>query len=123
MDRKLRKASHSVYSLKVHLVWITKYRYAVIGREMAIRIRDLIRQDCDRLDIQIISGIVSKDHVHIFISYPPKISISEIVKTLKGRSSKKIQQEFLELKRRYWGQRFWGIGYGAFSYIYQISPA
>jgi len=82
---------------------------------MAIRIRDLIRQDCDRLDIQIISGIVSKDHVHIFISYPPKISISEIVKTLKGRSSKKIQQEFLELKRRYWGQHFWGIGYGAFS--------
>ena len=79
------------------------------------RIREIIRQDCEKLDIQIISGVVSPDHIHLFINYPPNLRISDIVKQLKGRSSRKIQQEFVELRKRYWGRHFWGIGYGAFS--------
>ena len=112
---KLRSASHSVFSMKVHIVWITKYRYKVLTQDIGLRVRELIRQDCAKMDIQIISGVVSGDHVHLFISYPPKLCVSEIVQQLKGRSSKKIQQEFSELRRRYWGRHFWGIGYGAFS--------
>ena len=112
---KFRHASHSVFSLKVHLVWITKYRYSVLNQEIGTYARELIRQDCAGMDIQILSGVVSKDHIHLFISYPPKFSISHIVKQLKGRSSKKIQEKFPELKKRYWGRHFWGIGYGAFS--------
>ena len=115
MKKKFRKASHTVFCLHVHLVWITKYGYSVLCKKVGTRVRDLIRQDCASMDVQIISGVVSKDHIHLFISYPPKLSISHIVQRLKGRSSRRIQEEFSSLRRRYWGRHFWGIGYGAFS--------
>ena len=113
--RSYRKASHSVYDLKVHLVWITKYRYKVLTQDIGKRIREIIRQICESKDIQIIKGRVSQDHVHIYVSYPPKISVSEMIRFFKGRSSRKIQEEFPQLSKRYWGKHFWGIGYAAFS--------
>jgi putative transposase len=67
------------------------------------------------MEIRILKGVVSKDHIHIHIEYAPKYSISTIVKQMKGRSSRLLQKEFAHLKKRYWGQRFWGRGYGAFS--------
>ena len=106
--RPKRTATHSVYDLKVHLVWITKYRYKVLTREVGERIRELIRQTCDALDIEIIQGLVSKDHVHLYVSYPPKLSVSDMVKRFKGRTSRKIQQEFPHLSKRYWGKHFLG---------------
>ncbi len=113
--RSYRKSTHTVHDLKVHLVWITKYRYKVLTKQVGVRIRDIIRQTCELNDIEIIQGRVSKNHIHLYISYPPKLSVSEIVKRLKGRSSKKIQEEFPQLGRKYWGKHFWGIGYAAFS--------
>ena len=113
----VRKGSHSIHQLHVHLVWSTKYRYEVLRGDIQIRCRDLIRQSCDSLDIQILKGVVSKDHIHIHLhlSYPPKLSISEILKRLKGRSAKILLMEYSELKKRYWGGHLWGIGYGAWS--------
>ena len=111
----IRKGSHSVHQLHVHLVWSTKYRYEVLRGDIQVRCRDLIRQTCDSLDIQILKGVVSKDHVHLHISYPPKLSISDIMKRLKGRSAKLLLLEYSELKKRYWGGHLWGIGYGAWS--------
>ncbi len=108
-----RKSSHTIHQLQVHLVWITKYRYHVLGGEVQLRSRELIKQTCNSLDIQIIKGVVSKDHIHLHISYPPKLSVSDIVKRLKGRSAKLLLSEYPELKRRYWGGHLWGIGYGA----------
>ena len=113
--RSYRKSSHTIYDLKVHLIWITKYRYQVLTKEVGLRGRDIIRQVCDQNDINIITGVVSKDHVHLYISYPPKLSVNDIVKKLKGRSSKKLQEEFPQLSKRYWGKHFWAIGYAAFS--------
>jgi len=113
--RPYRKSSHTVYDLKVHLVWITKYRYNVLTKEVGYRIRDIIRQICDANDIQVIEGRVSRDHIHLYVSYPPKLSVSEMVRRMKGRSSKRIQEEFPQLGKRYWGKHFWGIGYAAFS--------
>ena len=60
-------------------------------------------------------GVVSKDHVHMLIEYLPSKSISELVKRMKGRTSRLLQQEYPALKRRYWGKYFWVIGYGAWS--------
>ena len=111
----IRKGSHSVHQLHVHLVWSTKYRYSVLQGEIQLRCRDLIRQVCDTMDVRILKGVVSKDHVHLHLSYPPKVSISDLVKRLKGRSARMMLDEFSELKRRYWGQHLWGIGYGAWS--------
>ncbi len=82
---------------------------------MACRIRDLLRQICEANDIQIVKGHVSKDRIHLYVSYPPKLSVSEMIKRLKGRSSKMIQAEFPELGAKFWGRHFWGIGYAAFS--------
>ena len=113
--QNVRKGSHSTHQLHVHLIWSTKYRYEVLRGDIQIRCRDLIRQICDTLDIQILKGVVSKDHVHLHLSYPPKLSISEILKRLKGRSAKILLSEYTELKKRYWGGHLWGIGYGAWS--------
>src|SRR6266705_6622069 len=110
-----RKGSHSVHELHVHIVWSTKYRYAVLRGDIQIRCRDLIRQISDALDVRILKGVVSKDHVHLHVSYPPKISVSDLIRRLKGRSAKILLEEFSELRRRYYGGHFWGIGYGAWS--------
>lgn len=65
--------------------------------------------------MQILKGEVSKDHIHLHVSYPSALGISDLVRRLKGRSAKLLLQEFPELKRRYWGGHFWGIGSGAWS--------
>jgi len=113
--RRYRKGSHSTHDLKVHLVWCTKYRHKALQQDVACRIRDLLRQICEANDIQIVKGHVSKDHIHLYVSYPPKLSVSEMIKRLKGGSSKMIQAEFPEVGAKFWGRHFWGIGYAAFS--------
>ena len=110
-----RKSSHAVYDLKYHIVWVTKYRYPVLQGGIGIRTRDLIRQMCNRLDVQILTGHVSKDHVHLLLSVPPHISVSGLLQRLKGASSRKLQQEYSELRRRYWGRHIWARGYFAAS--------
>jgi putative transposase len=110
-----RKTSHSVYDLKYHIVWITKYRKPVMQGEIALRVRELIRQTCATLDVYIESGHVSKDHIHLLLSVPPDLSVSELVKRLKGRSSRLMLQEFNELRRQFWGQHLWARGYFAAS--------
>ena len=108
-----RKTSHSVYDIKYHVVWITKYRKRVIGKDIGIRLRELIRQICETMEIQIIMGHVSKDHVHMMVSVPPYISVSEMMKRIKGRTSRKLQDEYKGLKKAFWGQHLWARGYFA----------
>ena len=110
-----RHGNHTVTRLTVHLVWITKYRYHVLKGDIQKRCRELLIQVCDSEDVRILKGVVSKDHVHMHIEYPPSKSISDLVKGLKGRSSRLLQKEFPELGKRYWGKHMWGIGYGAWS--------
>ena len=111
----IRKGSHSIFQLHAHIVWSTKYRYEVLRGDVQMRCRELIRQTCDTLDIQILKGVVSKDHIHLHVSYPPKLSISEMMKRLKGRSARLLLSEYSELRKRYWGGHLWGIGYGVWS--------
>jgi putative transposase len=106
-----RKGSHSTYDIKYHLIWVTKYRYKVLEGKIAQRLRELIRQGCEARGMTIIQGSISKDHVHMLISCPPDLSPSKIAQYIKGRSSKLIQDEFPELKKRYWGQHLWARGY------------
>jgi len=115
MARYVRYSTHTVHELSVHIVWSTKYRYEVLQGEIAMRARDLIRQVCDASDVKIIKGVVAKDHIHIHVSRPPSLSESELVRKIKGRSARKLLEEYPELKRRYWGGHMWGIGFGAWS--------
>lgn len=106
-----RKSTHTVFDCTYHLVWITKYRYPVMVGDIALRVRDLVRQICQDEHTEIIRGTVAKDHVHIYASVPPYVSISTLMQRIKGKTSRKIQMEFSELKKRYWGKHFWAIGY------------
>ncbi len=112
---KYRTSSHSVSRLTVHIVWVTKYRYSVLRGDIQKRCRDLVVQICNAENVQILKGVVSKDHVHIHVEYPPSLSISDMVKKIKGRTSRLLQQDFPVLKKHYWGRHFWAIGYGAWS--------
>jgi putative transposase len=82
---------------------------------IGLRVRELIQQTCASLDVYIEKGHVAKDHVHLLVSVPPNIAVSELVQKLKGRSSRLMLQEFGELKKAYWGQRLWARGYFAAS--------
>ena len=104
-------SGHAVFHNRYHLVWITKYRYRVLTREIRLRIREITRQICAQLGVTIVKGVLSDNHVHMFVEIPPKLSVSDFLQKVKGCTSRKIQQEFPELRKRYWGQRFWARGY------------
>ena len=104
-------AGHSLHDLKYHLVWITKYRFPVLKGDVALRCRDLIREICQAREVRIVRGAVSADHLHLLVSAPPQIAPSKLVQYLKGRSSRKLQEEFPSLRKRYWGQHLWARGY------------
>ena len=76
-----------------------------------MRVREIIRQVCNESGVDIIRGVLSSDHVHMFVSVPPKLAVSDLMRKMKGRSSHKVQREFPQLKKRYWGRHFWGRGY------------
>jgi len=103
--------SHTVYDVKYHIIWVTKYRYQVLRGEIAVRVRELVRQTCLSRDITIVKGSVGKDHVHVLLSCPPTMAPSRIVQYIKGRTSRLIQEEFPHLKKRYWGKHLWARGY------------
>lgn len=115
MSKNYRYGSHTVTRLTVHVVWVTKYRYKVLTGDIKKRCRELLIQVSDVEDVKILSGVVSSDHVHMHVEYPPSLSISSFVKRLKGRSSRLLQKEYPELHKRYWGKHLWAIGFGAWS--------
>ena len=104
-------SAHVVGSMKVHFVWCTKYRYKIIEGQIALRCRELIRQGCEANGIKIISGAVGKDHVHLLVDLPTSMSAAKAVHLIKGRTSHMLQDEFPQLKKRYWGQHLWARGY------------
>jgi putative transposase len=106
-----RKSSHAVYDIKYHVIWVTKYRYKILGGNISRRLRELIRQGCEARGITIVSGNIRKDHIHLLLSCPPSIAPSKVVQYLKGRSSRLLQEDFPDLKKRYWGQHLWSRGY------------
>jgi len=113
--RQYNLGAHTKTDLKVHIIWIPKYRKAVLKGVVGTRARDLIRQIAMEHEVHIISGKVAVDHVHVFISYRPNQSISNIVQWLKGISSRVLLEEFAHLRRMFWGRHFWGRGYLAVS--------
>ena len=103
--------AHTVFYHRYHIVWITKYRYKVLEGAVRERIRAIIRQVCGELGVTIVKGVLSRDHVHMMVSIPPHLSVSDVVRRMKGRSSHKAQREFPALRKRYWGRHFWARGY------------
>ena len=106
-----RKSSHCTYDIKYHIVWITKYRKPVLTGKIGIRTRELIRVVCKNNEVEILSGHVSKDHIHLLVSVPPHLSASKLVQYIKGYTSRKLQMEYKEVNKEYWGRHVWARGY------------
>jgi putative transposase len=113
--RHYRVGAHTKSDLKVHLVWVPKYRKAVLSGEVATRVRDLLRQIAAEHELEIVSGKVARDYVNVFLSYRPNQDISQIVQWLKGISSRVPLQEFPHLRKKFWGRPLWARGYLAVS--------
>ena len=109
--KNYRKSSHGVYDCKYHIVWITKYRKKVLSGDVGTRVRELIRQICEKNEVEIIKGHISKDHIHLFVSVPPQLAISKLVQYLKGTTSYKLLRENKVIQKEFWGRHLWGRGF------------
>ncbi len=113
--RRYRLGAHTKTDIKVHLIWVPKYRKGVLIGQVAIRTRDILRQIAMEHELDIISGKVARDHVHMFIGYRPTQNVSKIVQWLKGISSRILLSEFTHLRKQFWGRHLWARGYLAVS--------
>jgi putative transposase len=110
---QLKKTSHATYIAKYHLVWIPKFRIALLGGAVGKRLKEILQGVAIRYGWEIDTMEVVDDHVHLFVSFPPMVSISEAVKIFKGVSSKRLTEEFPDMERRIWGAPIWADGYFA----------
>ena len=107
----VKRTSHAVYDLKYHFVWIPKYRKMILREEIAKRVEEVFREIAEVHEFEIERMAVVEDHVHIFLSAPPKYAPGEIVRILKSRSAKVVFKEFTDVRRELWGGAFWSDGY------------
>ena len=109
---RFRKLSHSIWHCQYHIVWVPKYRYRILIGNIKEEVERCIRAFSESQKAEIVELNVQSDHVHLLVMIPPKISVSDYVGTIKGRSAIRVFNKFKELKQRpYWGNKFWVRGY------------
>ena len=108
MSDRYRKGSHTVHDIKYHFVWKTKYNYTILRGDIALRTRQVLMEICETRSLRIVSGNVRSNHIHMMVSCPTDVAPSKIIQYLKGKSSYRLQREFKELQKRYWGSTFVG---------------
>ena len=109
---RFRKLSHTIWHCQYHIVWVPKYRFRILSGLVAEEVERCIRTFCQQLSAEIIELNLQPDHVHLLVLVPPKLSISEFVGTLKGRTAIRVFNKFRHLKSKpYWGNHFWARGY------------
>jgi putative transposase len=107
----IKRTSHAVYDTRYHIVWAPKYRKWILRGD----IRDFVEQSfteiaaANEFEIEVME--VAEDHIHIFLGFPPRYSISQVVQRLKGISARAIFQRYPEVKSELWGGEFWEDGY------------
>jgi len=107
----IKRTSHAVYDLKYHVVWVPKYRKMILKGNLANGIREVFAEIAERYEFEIDTMEVKDDHVHLFLSAPPRYSPAEIVQIIKSISAKRVFKQFPEVKKQLWGGEFWSDGY------------
>ena len=97
--------------LKYHYVWKVKYGYNVLNGDLGIRTREVLREICIEKGINIIKGNVRSNHIHMMVELPSHMSVAKAAQYMKGKSSYRLQREFKDLRKRFWGRSLWGRGY------------
>lgn len=107
----LKRTSHAVYDTKYHVVWAPKYRKWIDREDIRRRVEQLFRQIAEDFGFEIEELEVAKDHVHIFLNFPPRYAIAKVVGILKSISASRVFKEFPELGEQLWKGEFWEDGY------------
>jgi len=109
---QFKKLSHTIWRCQYHIIWTPKYRYKILTGELAADVEDCIRAFTERQGGEAVELNVQVDHVHLLVMIPPKISVSDFVGTVKGRTAIRILNKHKKLKQKpYWGNHFWTRGY------------
>ena len=109
---RFRKLSQTIWHCQYHIIWTPKYRYRILSGDLAQDIDSCIRGFSERLGCEITEMNVQTDHVHLLAMVPPKVSISDYLGTIKGRSAIRIFNKHKRLRQKpYWGNQFWSRGY------------
>lgn len=109
---RFQKLSQTIWHCQYHIVWVPKYRFKILTGEIGQEVKNCILAFSEQKSCQVIELNVQTDHVHLLADVPPKISISDYVGMLKGRTAIRVFNKFRKLKSRpYWGNKFWSRGY------------
>lgn len=109
---KYKKLSHVVYKCDYHIVWVPKYRFRILKEAIKDLVANDIRMLCEWKGCEVEELNIQEDHVHLMVSIPPKVSVSVLMGTLKGKLAIKLFKSYPVLKKKpYWGNHFWARGY------------
>ncbi len=109
---RFKRLSHVLWSCQYHIVWVPKYRFRILSGEISKELYKTIQVYCGRLGCEVIELNIQNDHVHLLVKVPPKVSISSLMGTVKGKTAIQIFHCFPGLKKKpYWGNHFWARGY------------
>jgi len=108
-----KRGSHTIFSIHLHIVWVTKYRRKILRGDIANRVRDIIREECRKKKVDILKGHVSSNHVHVMVSIPPQVAVSRLVQQMKGKSAYLLLAEFSHIRKQFWGRHLWAKCYFA----------
>jgi len=107
----IRKAAHVSYNIQYHFVWIPKYRKMLLKAEIAQELEQLIYGIAERYGFAVYEMAIAEDHVHLFLSAPPRYAPSQIMDKIKGITATKLFQRFPSVKAMLWGGHLWSRGY------------
>ena len=113
-NNDIRRGRHCVFSLHVHLVFVTKYRRGVFTKDVLDDLRAVFASVCTDFEAALVEFDGEDDHVHLLVNYPPKVSVSALVNSLKGVSSRMIRQkDYPSIRKKLWGGALWSPSYFA----------
>jgi len=110
-----RTGRHCAFNLHVHLVFVTKYRKKIFNATAINILNTIFSEVCDKFEAKLIEMDGENDHVHLLVEYPPKVSVSKLVNSLKGVSSRLLRKHLSTLKKHYWKGVLWSPSYFAAS--------
>ena len=112
----IRHGRHCVFNLHIHLVFVTKYRRSVFTKEVLEDLKEIFASVCQDFEAELVEFDGERDHVHLLINYPPKVSVSRLVNSLKGVSSRLIRKKrYACIQDKLWAGALWSPSYFAAS--------
>jgi putative transposase len=112
--KEIRHGRHCVFIMHVHLVFVTKYRFGVFTKQILDDLRPVFASVCQDFEAELVEFEGEDNHVHLLVNYPPKVSISTLVNSLKGVSSRMIRKKnYSNIRKKLWGGALWSPSYFA----------